>query len=246
MVVAELEAFYSRSVAPTRRIAVGELRLPGDSPGAGFAAEAAAILLGGMVAGSAGHLSSDDRLSLSALITDLELGRRIPQPRLRHRYQADRIGLQRSAARLIQDRGGFFHLDLDHERGTPTQQCLAALYALERLSGANKFAVIVAVRRALDWRGDLGHALMAHLRLGSDLTDFGPAAAAASPSGWARSILGLEEEPEALSVDEIRKAFRSQLLLAHPDLGGSTQAAAGRIKELDSARRILISSVAGE
>jgi hypothetical protein len=196
-----------------------------------------------MVAAATVKLVSEDRQSLARLITDLEFGRRIPQPRLRHRYQADRIGLQRSTSRLVQDRGGFFHLDLDHERGTPTQQALAALYAVERLGGSVRFAVIVAVRRALFWRGGLGADLMGHLRLTSDVTDFGPAASAANPSDWARTILGLESEPTLLRMSEVRRAFRVQLLLVHPDVGGSTHSAAERIKELDSARRILMTSV---
>ena len=43
MVLAELEAFLSRPVAPTRRVALGSLDLPGD-PAPGFGG----ILLGGI------------------------------------------------------------------------------------------------------------------------------------------------------------------------------------------------------
>jgi hypothetical protein len=53
----------------------------------------------------------------------------------------------------------------------------------------------------------------------------------------------LESEPTLLRMSEVRRAFRVQLLLVHPDVGGSTHSAAERIKELDSARRILMTSV---
>ncbi len=239
MVVAEIEAFYSRSVAPTRRIALGELHLPENSRG-----EVASILLGGMMARSAQTLNAEDRGELRSLLTDMELGRRIPQPRLRHRFQADRIGLQSSTSRLVQDRGGFFHLDLDHERGTAAQQALAAVYAMRSLGGSARHETIKALRRAVSWQGGLGRELIGYLQNPNGAITFGPAMDSGNPKAWARNVLGLEGEEHPFSESLIRKAFRSQLLLAHPDHGGAKNAAAERIRELDSARRILISAFA--
>ncbi len=239
MVVAEIEAFYSRSVAPTRRIALGELLLPESSRG-----EVASILLGGMMARSAQVLAPDDRGELRSLLTDMELGRRIPQPRLRHRFQADRIGLQSSTSRLVQDRGGYFHLDLDHERGTAAQQALTAVYALRSLGGQARQQTIKALRRAVDWQGGLGADLIASLQNLNGSITFGPAVDSGNSTTWATSVLGLDGEEHPFSGSLIRKAFRSQLLLAHPDHGGAKNGAAQRIRELDSARRILISAFA--
>ncbi|MBA3267115.1 MAG: hypothetical protein H0T70_02515, partial [Acidimicrobiia bacterium] len=90
MLLAELEIRHSRAVAPTRRIALGSQWLPTDpAPGYG------GVLLGGIVAAHIGDLHPDLRGELDGLIDDLENNRRIPQPRLRHRFQVDVVGLDR-------------------------------------------------------------------------------------------------------------------------------------------------------
>ena len=114
MLVADFEAFFSRPIAPTRRIAIGELTLPGRDTPPGRTA-AASMLLGGMAAAFASGLDEDDTAAYLGLLADVERGRRIAQPRLRHRLQADRVGLKRSVSRLVVDRGGFFHRELPAE-----------------------------------------------------------------------------------------------------------------------------------
>ena len=62
---------------------------------------------------------------------------------------------------------------------------------------------------------------------------------------WAIGVLGLadREQSEVLHVpdrDAVQRQFREMLRAAHPDHGGSTDAAAGRIAELTEARRILL------
>src|SRR6058998_3345203 len=107
MLLAELEIRHSRAIAPTRRIALGELWLPADpSPGFG------GILLAGIVGASVSLLDDDLRDELDILIDDLERGRRIPQPRLRHRFQVDTHGLDRSHHRLV---GEGEDLELDYD-----------------------------------------------------------------------------------------------------------------------------------
>jgi hypothetical protein len=95
VLLAELEIWHSRPIAPTRRVALGRSTLPTDPP-PGFGG----LLLGGIVAA---HVGISNRLlpELGRLITDLEASRRIPQPRLRHRLQVDHIGLARSRHRLV-------------------------------------------------------------------------------------------------------------------------------------------------
>ena len=235
MVVAEVEAFFSRAIAPTRRVAIGELRLPAHGGG-----DAAAMLLGGIVAGFGRHLDGDDRLELEQLLGEAETGRRIPQPRLRHRFQSDRVGLQRCTHRLVQDRGGFFHLDLDQHRGTPAQQTLAAVYAARGLPRDDRLAAVTALRRGLHWRGELGPEMLGFLRLGAPARRLGPAAGAADPVGWAVGVLGLSPVDGRPSRDAVRRAFRDGLRSVHPDHGAAVDGAAERIAELDSARRILL------
>ncbi|HEX3539278.1 MAG TPA: hypothetical protein VHT75_02435, partial [Acidimicrobiales bacterium] len=91
MLLAELEIRHSRDIAPTRRVALGELWLPTE-PAPGFGG----ILLAGIVAGYVNGLEDDLRDELDALVDDLERGTRIAQPRLRHRFQTDVVGLDRS------------------------------------------------------------------------------------------------------------------------------------------------------
>ena len=96
MILAEIEVFHSRPIAPTRRVALGRLNLP-VLPAPGFGG----LLLGGIVAGYIEQLDPDLFDDLHRLTLQLQEGRRVPQPRLRHRFQQDRIGLTRSVHRLV-------------------------------------------------------------------------------------------------------------------------------------------------
>src|SRR5688500_8006208 len=95
MIVAELEVWNSRPVAPTRRVALGHMSLPVDPP-PGFGG----VLLGGIVARYAPDIDPELLPDLTKLTVQLENDLRIPQPRLRYRLQRDRVGLQRSTHRL--------------------------------------------------------------------------------------------------------------------------------------------------
>ncbi len=226
MVVAELEVFHSRAIAPTRRVALGEHRLPVDStPASG------PILLAAVVAATVGSISDDLRPDLDRLMSDIEVGRRIAQPRLRHRFQADRIGLQRSTHRLVA-RGARLHLDLD-DRGAPIQQALAAIYAVGTLGVAHRRAAMDVVRRGARWDGPLDDRLIHHL-MGS--AGSGWVAVDGDPVMWALGVFGLDEIDRA----QVQRRFRQLLRDAHPDHGGASTMAAARIAELAEARRILL------
>ncbi|HEX2023748.1 MAG TPA: hypothetical protein VHF00_03535, partial [Acidimicrobiales bacterium] len=95
MLLAELEIRHSRAVAPTRRVALGPHWLPTEpAPGYG------GLLLGGIVAAHLGDVDPELRDEFLNLVDDLEAGRRISQPRLRHRFQTDVVGLDRSRHKL--------------------------------------------------------------------------------------------------------------------------------------------------
>src|SRR5262245_27320959 len=98
MLLAELEVRHSRAVAPTRRVALGPHWLPTDPP-PGYGG----ILLGGIVAAHVEDVPPDERDDLIALVDDLEEGKRIAQPRLRHRFQTDVVGLERTRHALLGD-----------------------------------------------------------------------------------------------------------------------------------------------
>jgi hypothetical protein len=233
MVVAELEVFHSRPIAPTRRVALGDSALPLDPhPGPG------AVLLGAVMAAHIGAVPEDLHDELDRLMLDVEAGRRIAQPRLRHRFQADRIGLQRSVHRLV-GRGERLSIELD-DRGAPVQQALAAVYAVGEFAPSQRRPVMDIVRRGAHWRGDVDQLLLAHLSGKADARSW--VSITGDPRVWACEVFGLATFGDEAELDrrEVQRRFRQLLRDAHPDHGGASDQAARRIAELAEARRILL------
>jgi hypothetical protein len=230
MVVAELEVFHSRPIAPTRRVSLGSTVLPADPP-PGFGG----ILLGGVVAHHIGGIDPDLVPDLLRLTIELEDGRRVPQPRLRFRLQEDKVGLLRSRHRLIGDGEGL-RFDFDEGHGLPAQHVLAAVYAAGRLAPTVRPTVMAVLRQAVRWESLVGDDLISALAgagRGRPLT----AQALEDPRAWARSVLALGSDAGRPAV---QRQFREQLRAAHPDHGGDVEEAAQRIAELTEARRILL------
>ena len=222
MLLAELEIWHSRPIAPTRRVALGRQLLPLD-PAPGFGG----LLLGAIVAEHIAELDEDLFEELHRLLADLEAGRRIPQPRLRHRFQLDRHGLARSHHRLYGD-GEAVRLSFKGA-GSPASQVLGAAYAAGTLDPLDRRVVMDVLRRAMRWHGGSPTEMIRHLSGGW---------ASANPSVWALRILGFETGavPERRDV---QRRFRVLLREAHPDHGGTEVGAADRIADLAEARRIL-------
>jgi hypothetical protein len=236
VILAELEVFHSRPIAPTRRVALGRAELP-VSPAPGFGG----ILLGGIVAANIAGLDPDLFDDLDRLTHQLQDGHRIPQPRLRHRFQADRIGLTRSVHRLVGE-GEDLALDLE-EKAHPAQSVLAAVYAAGRLDWHARGAVMDTIRKAMRWSGPLDRSLVIHLA-GLDRGRRWDPRALGDPVAWALDVLGLGIAAEvAPSPDRaaVVRRFRDLLRDAHPDHGGASEEAAQRIADLTEARRILLS-----
>jgi hypothetical protein len=241
VIVAELEVWHSRPVAPTRRVALGAAHLPYEPvPGPG------GILLAALLAAHLHSLSDDDRDDVTRLAGDLERGRRVAQPRLRHRLQLDRVGLMCTRHRLVL-RAGTLQLDLAATGGAPQQHVLAALYAAGGAPQRVRPAVFEALRVAMSWEGAPGPALVA--RLGGAAV--GAAAGERDAVRWALGVLDLEglahelrdhdDRPRASAVElQIQRRYRDLLRAAHPDHGASHDGAAARIEELREARRILL------
>ena len=233
MLLAELEIWHSRPIAPTRRVALGRSTLPVD-PAPGFGG----LLLGGIVAAHVGDLEPDLLPELGRLVTDLEASRRIPQPRLRHRLQVDHMGLARSRHRLV-GRGDALDFEFD-EQGTAASQILGAVYAAGALDLGVRRTVMEVLRRGMRWQGPVGPAMVAHLS-GTAGARTWSAGAFADPEQWALETLGFSRR-EAPERDEVQRRFRRLLRAAHPDHGGQTDKAADRIGELSEARRILLTT----
>ena len=231
MTLAIFEAYYSRPIAPTRRVALGRMMLPID-PAPGFGG----VLLGGIMARFVRELDADLDEELDALVDDLEVGRHIGQPRLRHRLQVDRVGLARCRHRLEAD-GEQFRFDFESNIGTPTQHVLCAAYAASQVETEERASLFTAIRKGLDWVGPIDDALVRDLSDRRTLV----ASAGSYPKGGALERLGIAGSlsGEALHA-EVSRSFRELLIQAHPDHGGSVELAADRIAELREARRILI------
>ncbi len=232
MLLAELEVRHSRAVAPTRRVALGHVWLPTDpAPGYG------GILLGAVVAAHVGDLDPETRLDFLALLGDVAGGGTIVQPRLRHRFQTDIVGLDRTRHKLTGTAEEASELEIGGD-GRSVPQLLGALYAAGRLHPSARPAVFTAIRKAMIWDGPIGRELIDHL---ADATVSPPMAwrRFATDERWARQVLGFgpESDPDR---DEVVRRFRSLLRESHPDHGADSAGAGQRILELTEARRILL------
>ena len=236
MILAELEVFHSRPIAPTRRVALGHRSLP-LHPAPGFGG----VLLGGIAAQAVGGIDPDLQPDVHRLIVQLEEGRRIPQPRLRYRFQTDQVGLTRSRHRLIGD-GERMEFEFA-DRGAPAQYLLGAVYAAGQFEPVERRVVMGAIRKGLRWGGDLGPALIAHLSGSGGARSWSPTAFE-DPVRWALDLLGFtavdELGPFRPERSDVQRRFRERLRQAHPDHGGDHEGAAQRIADLSEARRILL------
>lgn len=231
MLLAELEVFHSRPIAPTRRVAIGVSVLP-TTPAPGFGG----LLLGGIVAEFVPAMDQDLLADLVRLTHQVEAGHRIPQPRLRHRLQEDRVGLTRHRHQLVgTGEELLFELDAD---GTPEPHVLAAVYAAGRLSPDVRPSVCGAIRRALRWKGPRDAGFVEFLTESTGTVGWSNLGGR-DPVLWALEILGLTGDSDAERA-LVQRRFRELLRNAHPDHGGATDGAAQRISDLTEARRILL------
>lgn len=236
VIVAQLDIHHSRPIAPTRRVALGLRDLPVDpAPGVG------GVLLAGVVAHNAPRVEPELREDLVSVMDSLATGRRVVQPRVRHRFQADRVGLTLSAQRLV-SHGGTLDFDLEDSLARPVQLTLGAVYAAASLPAPARATVFEALRSALGWSRPVDSAFITWLLdgHGADLADL---RSWNDPVAWAREILEIDGPTgQNPSKRQVQRRFRTLLRAAHPDHGGVTDGAAGRIAELTEARRILLAS----
>lgn len=232
MLLAELEIFHSRPIAPTRRIALGHLVLPVD-PVPGFGG----VLLGGVMAVHMAKVDEDLQPDIERLLTQIERGARVVQPRLRHRFQVDRHGLTHSVHRLL---GAGDTIEFEFAgQGNPLQHVLGAIYALERLDVDARRALVPLMKRASAWRGPMGPSFVSFLA-GSASSSV---AALADPRAWALDILGFPGGTVAPSKRDIMSRYRDSLRRVHPDHGGDEGTASRAINDITEARRVLLDSL---
>ncbi len=234
MLLAELEVFHSRPIAPTRRVALGQMNLPTDTlPGHG------GVLLGGVVARFKGEMDPDLYPDIFALTRELDYGMRIPQPRLRHRLQQDVVGLSSSVQRLHQSNGELV-FEFEADKGAPEQFVLGAIYAAGELPKKERAVIMETIRKSLRWMGPVGPSFIFHLLGGSASSVGSLSIGSGDPLVWALEVMGFDELGETPEKKIIQTRFRDLLRDAHPDHGGADDDAADRITELREARRILL------
>ena len=229
MLLSEIEIWHTRPLTPTRRVSLGHLVLPAD-PAPGFGG----LLLGAVVARHVVDVDDDLVADTHRLIDQVQRGDRIAQPRLRHRYQVDRHGMARSVHRLIGS-GDDFSFEFDTS-GSPMQQVLGAIYALERLDPAARRALGPVLIKAMSWRGPLGTAFVSHL-VGSQATSL---RSIGDPRAWALEVLGFPPGTVKPPASEVKARYRALLRTVHPDVGGDQSRASTEIGDLGEARRILL------
>jgi hypothetical protein len=230
MLLAECEIRHSRPVAPTRRVALGLQVLPTDpAPGWG------PVLLGGMVAANIGELEPDELPDLWDIVDDMEAGRRVVQPQLRHRFQRDVVGLDRTTHSLVGE-GEHVWFDLD-DRCLPAVTVLGALYAAAALPAESHPVVFRVLRKAMMWEHKLDGDFVAHL-LGDDAA-FSRWRSLPTDQRWALKLLGFGPA-DSPTREQIQAAFREAVWQAHPDRGGGADDAGQRMVELTQARRLLL------
>ena len=156
MLLAEVEIWHTRPLTPTRRVSLGHLVLPCD-PAPGFGG----LLLGAVIARHIIDVDDDVIPDTQRLLTQVQNGDRVPQPRLRHRFQVDRQGMARSVHRLVGE-GDDYSFEFDTQ-GSAISQVLGSIYALERLDPATRLLLGPVLTKAMTWRGPLGSAFVSHL-----------------------------------------------------------------------------------
>lgn len=236
MILAELEVYHSRPIAPTRRVALGRTVLPvEDGPGFG------GLLLGAVIARYSQLVDPDLLEELEVLTYQVEQGQNIAQPRLRHRLQKDRVGLSRSVHRLERLPNKRLHVNYESKHEAPAQFVLAAVYAAGEIPPKDRATVMKVLRRAIGWQGDVNadEQLLRHLSSTYDRFAIS-SSSQADPVAWALEVLGFDPNQDVPDKGDLQKTFRSELRLAHPDIGGAADDAADRIAELTEARRILL------
>jgi hypothetical protein len=232
MLLAELEIFHSRPIAPTRRLSIGHLVLPVD-PVPGFGG----ILLAAVMAVYIRDVDEDLIPDIQRLLVEVEHGSRVVQPRLRHRFQVDRHGLSHSTHRIVGN-GDSIEFELN-SHGTPLQQVLGAIYSLERLNDEARRALVAVMRRAMTWRGPIGPSFINYIANSKSSSVM----ALADPRAWALDILGFPAGTVTPPKKDIQRRYRDGLRRVHPDHGGDESLASRAIIDITEARRILLEAL---
>ncbi len=203
------------------------------------------MLLAGIVAHAAPGVDPELREDLMDVMDRLSRGVKVVQPRVRHRFQTDRVGLTVSRQLLVADNGSL-EFRFDDENARPVQLALGAVYAAGSLPAEARSTVFDMFEASLVWSRPVDGAFISYMMGGNgvDLDDeLIRLRAWHDPVAWALDVLEIDHSGDDMpSKRHVQRRFRSLLRAAHPDHGGHDDGAAARIAELSEARRILLAS----
>lgn len=192
------------------------------------------LLLGAVLAVHVPDVDEELVADIHRLLNEIENGARVAQPRLRHRFQVDRHGLSVSVHRMMGE-GDKISFEFDRN-GSPLQQVLGAIYALERIDDKSRRALAPILRRAMTWRGPIGSSFVSFLA-GNSSSSIN---AIANPRAWALDVLGFPGGTIKVTKKEVMAHFRETLRNVHPDHGGDEAIASRAIGDATEARRVLL------
>ena len=206
-----IEFFHSKPFSPTRRLCLGEVRLPAD----------VGCLLVSRIAARFGatvdRATAEEVRNLWAVLCRQS---RADQPRGRYRLQTDQVGLARARDSLVSV-GGRPRLVVVDRDVVPVTHLLAALYAsagrhrlLEGfLEGFENPEPCNGFNASLDYRWP-------------------------DTRTEALELLGLGGN--GAPAPEVRRRYRELLRKVHPDNGGNPEVAATRISDLQRALSVIL------
>ncbi len=194
------------------------------------------LLLAAVLATSLEGFDEEMLPDLVRLLHQVEHGQKVVQPRLRHRFQVDHVGLAHTVHRLRGD-GENISFELA-DSPSPMQQGLAAVYAVERFDDPARRSLAGLLRKAMRWQGTVGPSFIAFLagvghEQGASLLAF------ADPQAWALEILGFPVGTIAPTKKQVTAQFRQRLRDVHPDHGANDAQASRLISDITEARRLL-------
>ncbi len=206
-----IEFFHSKPFSPTRRLSLGEVRLPTD----------AGCLLVSRIAARFGtavdRATAEEVRDLWAVLCRQS---RADQPRGRYRLQTDRVGLARARDSLISV-GGRSRLVVVDRDAAPVTHLLAALYASAGrrrlldgfIEGFENPEPYNGFKASLDYRWP-------------------------DTRTEALELFGLGGN--GAPAPEVRRRYRELLRKVHPDNGGDPEVAASRISDLQRALSVIL------
>lgn len=120
------------------------------------------LLLGAIVATFAPRVDPESVEELLGLMTEIEADRHVPQPRMRHRFQTDRVGLQRITY-SVSSVGEKLTFVFPTDKATATQHLLVAAYAVRAIGHVDRPVVLATMRRAIGFPGGSDSDLLRYL-----------------------------------------------------------------------------------